>query len=844
MTLARDPGHGGGVARDLLEPIRGWFAGRGWTPKEFQDEAWRAQLSGRSGLIHVPTGAGKTYAAFMGPLAELLAGARGADGGGAVGGDAGAGGLRVLFVTPLRAVSRDIERALRLPVSDLDPGGSIRVESRTGDTSSSVRARQRKRLPEVLVTTPESLSLLLSRDDAPSALCGVRCVIMDEWHELMSSKRGSLAELALTRLRGFAPRVRTWALSATISNLDDAARAAVGARDEPVVISGAIERPVRIETVLPATDQPFPWAGHLGLKMLPRVLEAIETDGEGLPAASTLVFVNTRSQAERWYHAIEAARPEWRAVIGLHHGSIDREDRARIEAGLSGGGVRLVVATSSLDLGVDFAPVERVMQVGSPKGIARLMQRAGRSGHRPGASCRILCVPTNGLELVEIASVRRAIAAGRIEPRAMDTEPLDVLAQHMVTAAMGGGFEAGALYEQVRGAWSYRDLRRESFDWALGLVEHGGSTLSAYPEYRRVERGDDGVYRVGSSKIARTHRMNIGTITSDAVLDVRFGNGRRIGFIEESFIDKLRRGDRFVFAGRVLEYQRTRELSAIVRSARGSTTHTPIWGGTRLPITESLSDAVREGLEAARDGVFDPETEPELAASAGLIERQNRLSRVPSRDETLVEVCESREGSHLFVFPFEGRLVHDGLAALTALRLTRLRGATFSTASNDYGFELLTGPGYPFASLVGESLFSVDRVGEDAVESVNMGAMARKQFREVARVAGLVVQSVPGAAKSMRQVSERSGLIYDVLEEFDPENLLLAQAKREVLEKQFERSRLGRTMRRLSAGPLVVRRIERPTPLSLPLVIERVGAILSSESLADRIAAMSAAWER
>jgi len=826
----------------LLRPIRGWFAGLGWTPKGFQEDAWRAHLAGRGGLIHVPTGAGKTYAAFMGPLAELLAEARGR---GEAGHDGGVqpGGLRVLFVTPLRAVSRDIERALRLPVGHLDESGSIRVESRTGDTSSSVRARQRRRLPEVLVTTPESMSLLLTREDAPEALSRVRCVILDEWHELMSSKRGSLAELALTRLRAFAPGMRTWALSATIANLEDAARAASGVGREPVIVSGSIERPVRIETVLPGEGESFPWAGHLGLRMLPRVLEMIETDDRGLPAESTLVFVNTRSQAERWCQAIEASRPEWRAAMGLHHGSIDRAQRERIEAGLRSGEVRLVVATSSLDLGVDFAPVERVMQIGSPKGVARLMQRAGRSGHRPGAPCRIVCVPTNALELVEVASVRRSIEAGRIEPRTPDAQPLDVLAQHMVGVAMGGGFRPDELFEQVRGAWSFRALEREAFDWALALVEHGGSTLRAYPEYHRVERGAEGVCRVTSARIARAHRMNIGTITSDAVMDVRFANGKRIGHIEESFIDRLRRGDRFVFAGRVLEYVRTHEMRAIVRLTKGQTNHTPIWGGTRLPITESLSDAVREALEAARDRTFDPDKEPELEAAGALIDRQRRLSRVPSWGETLVEICETREGAHLFVFPFEGRLVHDGVAALTALRLTRRRGATFSTATNDYGFELLTASGYPFAELVDAELFATTGVTEDAVESVNMGAMARKQFREVARVAGLVVQSVPGAPRSMRHVSERAGLIYDVLEQFDPENMLLAQAKREVLEKQFERSRLGRTMRRLAEGPLTIVRTDRPTPLALPLVIERVGALLSSESLADRIATMTAAWE-
>ncbi|MEM0983226.1 MAG: ligase-associated DNA damage response DEXH box helicase [Planctomycetota bacterium] len=817
---------------DGLELIRGWFDARGWTPWAFQESAWSSFREGRSGLIHVPTGAGKTYASYMGPLSELIEEEPKPD------------GLRVLFVTPLRAVSRDIEKALKLPVEELGLIDRVTVESRTGDTSSSVRARQRKKLPTVLVTTPESLCLLLTQDEAREKLGGVRAVIVDEWHELLSTKRGSQMELVLARLRSFAPRMRTWALSATIANLDDAASAVAGSEEEPVLVSGEIDRPVFVESVLPREGEPFPWAGHMGLVMLPRVLEAIETDAEGLPAVSTLVFVNTRSQAERWFGAIEAARPEWRPVIGLHHGSIDKADREQIEGGLKSGEVRLVVATSSLDLGVDFAPVERVMQIGSVKGVARLMQRAGRASHRPGAPCTVTCVPTNALELVEIAAARRAIAEGEVEPRVPDVSPLDVLSQHLVTCAMGGGFRAEEMFEEVRTAWSFRDLSRTEFDWALALVEKGGETLHAYPEYHKVVLGEDGVYRVESKRIATLHRMNVGTITADAVMDIRFANGKKIGFIEETFIDKLRPGEKFVFAGRTLAYQRTRDLTAIVKPATGTTNFTPIWGGTRLPISESLSESVREALESARDGTYDATVDLELELAQLLVEPQKRLSAIPDADETLVEIGETREGAHCFVYPFEGRLVHEGLAALTALRLTRHRSATFSTAANDYGFELLTAKGYPFEELVTNALFTLDDVVEDAVDSVNVSAMAKKQFREVARISGLVPQSVPGAARSVKSVQAKSGLIYDVLEEFDPENMLLMQAKREALEKQFERTRLGRTLTRLSSGRLVVKLIARPTPLSLPLVVERMGAKLSTESLAERIEKMRAAWEK
>ncbi|MEM7755265.1 MAG: ligase-associated DNA damage response DEXH box helicase [Planctomycetota bacterium] len=854
--------------------LRAWFASRGWTPYPFQERAWALYGEGRSGLVHVPTGAGKTYAAYGGALIELIAEAGGI--GERVGkaeaeevekvgrslarasGSSNAEkrtrassralkGLRLLYITPLRAVSRDVELALKRPLGEMGLlDERVTVESRTGDTSASVRARQQKRLPNVLVTTPESLSLLLTRQNAAELLGSCRCVVVDEWHELLASKRGTQVELALARLRRLAPGVRTWALSATLSNLEDAAQAVVGGGGQAEIVTAEIDRPVVIETVLPKPGDPFPWAGHLGLTMLPGVLETIEEDGDGVPAKSTLVFVNTRSQAERWFNAISVAKPGWEKAIALHHGSLAREERERVEAGLKDGSVRLVVATSSLDLGVDFAPVERVMQVGSPKGIARLMQRAGRSGHRPGATAYIVCVPTHALEMVEVAAVRRSIEAGKIEPRTTESRPLDVLSQHLVTLGLGGGFEPDAVYDEVRTAWAYRDLSRDEFDWALDLVVNGGETLKAYPEYKKVVVGEDGWHAVTDKRIAQLHRMNVGTITGDAVMDLRFMNGKKIGFVEEHFIDQLRPGQKFVFAGRVLSYLKTHDLTAFVKPATGLTNHTPIWGGTRLPISESLGEAVRSTLEAARGAHERGDTdglEPELQAAARLVGMQAKLSIVPGAHETLCEICDTREGTHLFLFPFDGRLVHGGLGALLALRLSRLESATFSIAANDYGVELLTHKGYPFEDLLSPGLFSHERLTEDAVESVNLSALARAQFREVARVSGLIFQSIPGAKRGVKSLQAKAGLIYEVFEQFDPGNLLLEQARREVLEKRFETSRMGRTLTRLESGPIVVKRTARPTPLSLPLVIERVGGKLSSESLAERIDRMKAAWD-
>jgi ATP-dependent Lhr-like helicase len=775
-------------------------------------------------LIHVPTGAGKTYAAYGGALAEMIDELRAANG-------VALAGLRMLYVTPLRAVSRDIENALRAPIVEMNL--ALSIESRTGDTSASVRARQRERLPNVLVTTPESLTLLLTRANAAEQLASCRAVVVDEWHELLSSKRGTQTELALSRLRRFAPGVRTWALSATLSNLDEAARAATGTLHEPRIISAPVDRPITIQTLLPSRPDAFPWAGHLGLSMLDEVVEWIN------PTRSTLLFTNTRSQAERWHHAILQERPEWARHTGLHHGSVDRGERERIEKGLKNGSVRFVVATSSLDLGVDFAPVEEVFQIGSPKGIARLMQRAGRSAHRPGAACRITCVPTYGLELLEVDAVRRAIAAGIIEGRLPLRSPLDVLAQHLVTCALGGGFVADELYEEVRTAWSYRNLERAEFDWAVDLVKTGGATLWAYPDYHKIV-DDNGVYRAPARRLAQLHRLNVGTIVADATVAICYPSGRKIGNIEEHFVSRLRPGEKFLFAGKVLEFVRMHNLTAVARRSRGNTSFTPIWSGTRLPTTEPLADQVRRSLQLARDGVMDS---PELAAAAPIVTVQSRFSIVPGADELLIETCDTREGRHVFMFPFDGRLVHAGLAAVVALRLARRCRATFSIAVNDYGLELLTSRDVELFEFLGPDLFSDEGLLEDVVASVNMTQLAKVRFREVARVAGLVFQSHPGVHKSARQVHASSGLLFDVFAEFDPANLLFRQAHREVLEREFEEGRLSRSMARLRRSTLRILRTPRPTPLGFPLILERVGGKLTGQSLIERIESMKRQWE-
>ncbi|KFE64340.1 ligase-associated DNA damage response DEXH box helicase [Hyalangium minutum] len=804
--------------RPALDKLRGWFQQRGWTPYPFQEQAWAAYSRGESGLIHVPTGAGKTYAAYIGPLADVAEGGR--------------KGLQVLYVTPLRAVSRDIEQALLAPLEVLS--ADVAVESRTGDTSSSVRQRQRDRLPEVLITTPESLSLLLANERAAELFAGLRSIIVDEWHELLSSKRGTQMELALARLRRFAPGVRTWALSATLANLDVAARAAVGTQVTPTLLSADLERPVEVSTLLPDNVDSFPWAGHLGFSMLEKVGAWLD------PARSTLLFTNTRSQAERWYEGLRFARPEWEKWIALHHGSIDREERERVERGLKDGSVRIVVCTSSLDLGVDFGPVERVVQVGSPKGIARSLQRAGRSGHRPGETCHLLFVPTYALELVEMAAARDALQRGEVEPRLPLRKPLDVLAQHLVTCAMGGGFTREALRAEVREATSYQDLTDEEFEWTLALVREGSPTLRAYPEFRRVVE-HEGRFVIADARIGRLHKLNIGTISSDATVQLRYWSGGRIGSVEESYVSRLRPGDTFLFAGKRLEFSRFKDMTAYVKPAKGKVSQTPRWYGSRLPLSGSLAAAVRRTLHSARHGDVSME---ELAAAWPVLEAQLKLSRIPAADTCLAETCLTREGHHLFLYPFEGRLVHEGLAALLALRFTRLRKSTFSLSVNDYGIEFLTSDAFPYEEALRPALFSRERLVEDILESVNLSELAKRQFRDIARVAGLVLPGLPGARKSTRQVQASASLIYDVFLKYDPENLLLVQARREVLEQHFEQSRLASTLERLERSPLELVPVRRPTPLGFPLVVERISASLSNESLLERVERLKERWQR
>lgn len=833
-----------------------WFEINGWQAFPFQQQVWQAVAQGTSGLLHATTGAGKTYAVWMAAIecyakknlphstfetnpatntptqnpSEPITGKPNKR-------KPVTEPLTVLWITPMRALATDTERALVEPIAALNLNWNVSL--RTGDTSSTERARQSKRLPTALITTPESLTLLLTRPDAAEMFASLRMVVVDEWHELIGNKRGVQTQLALARLRRWQPELVTWGLSATLGNLQHAMEVLIPVANSKILVQGKINKDLLVDTLLPPGIERFPWAGHLGLRMLPQVIAQIES------STNSLIFTNTRSQCEIWYQALLEARPDWAGLIALHHGSLDRHVREWVEINLKEGHLKAVVCTSSLDLGVDFLPVERVLQIGSPKGIARIMQRAGRSGHAPGRASRLTMVPTHSLELIESIAAQDAIAAHHIEPRESPQKPLDVLVQHLVTIALGGGFVADDLLAEVRSSYAYQHLTDEEWRWALAFVQHGGASLSAYPDYRRAIPDENGVWHVPDVHLAKRHRMSVGTIVSDSSMAVKFwskgASGKSLGSVEENFIARLKPGDHFLFGGRLLELVRVHEMTAYVSKASGKKAAVPRWGGGRMPLSNELSNAMVRRMDAAAQGKFDG---PEMQMVKPLLQVQQDWSALPTELTLLAEAMQSREGWHLFVYPYAGRNVHLGLASLFAWRMGKHQPNTFSIAVNDYGFELLSATAMDWKSLFNEQLFSTDNLLEDVLHSLNAGELAQRRFREIARISGLIFAGFPGAGKSTKQVQASSSLFFDVFRKYDPSNLLLNQAQQEVLQQELEISRLTQSLHKLQQKKLQLMQIKRPTPFAFPLLVERFRESASSEKLADRIARMVADLEK
>ncbi len=815
--------------RTPRQTILDYFESRGQKPFRFQQNAWKAYEEGSSGLVHSATGTGKTLAVWLGPILEWLRQNKNRDEWNPKSPPA----LRVLWITPLKALAGDTENALRAPLESMRL--PWRLESRTGDSRASIKAKQLKQLPTALITTPESLCLLLTHAPLQTQLSALEGVIVDEWHELLGSKRGIQVELALARLRKLNPSLRIWGLSATLGNLTEAGQALVGCKPiKPCrIIHGTIRKRLRIESLIPERIERFPWSGHIGARMVPQVSKEIEQ------VTSALVFANTRSQTEIWYQRLLQHRPDWAGQIAVHHGSLDVSVREWVEKELRSGRLRAVICTSSLDLGVDFSAVDLVMQIGSPKGSARLLQRAGRSGHQPGAESRLVFIPTNALELVELAAAKAAIKQGKMEARPLLSKPLDALMQHVVTIAIGGGFTSENLLQEVRTTQAYRFLTSEEWQWVLTFVVHGGSSLGAYPEFHRVQLADDR-YHVSMQRIITLHRLNIGTIVSDTAIKVKYVRGGTLGMVEETFLSKLKRGDRFLLAGKLVELVVIRDNIAYVRRSKGKPNSIPRWAGGRMPLSSELSMSLREKINEASHGHL---MGPEMRSLKSLFDLQQRWSLLPQADELLIEMIGDRSGSQVFLFPFEGRLVHEGMASLLAYRLTRQQPTTLSMACNDHGIVLQSPHPIAIDKAISEGLFSTDRLEDDICQSMNANAMAKRQFRQIARVSGLIQSGPPGQRKSTSYVQASSNLFFDLFCEYDPTNLLLEQCRREVLEQQFEWTRLDRVLKRLQQATIRLTYPTRVTPFAFSLMVDKLRERVSSETLSQRIARMQNALE-
>ena len=824
--------------------IRGWYKQKNWEQFAFQSEMEAAYLSGFSGLLNAPTGSGKTFALFLPFLADYInkypdSYTKNKN-----------NGLLMLWITPLRALTNDIKKAMQEVCDEI--GIPWKIATRTGDTPAAEKAALKKKLPEVLLTTPESLHLMLAQKEYPKIFSGLQVVVIDEWHELLGTKRGVQVELGLSRLKvlrlksevnnpingyGLSTmnyQLRIWGISATIGNLEQAAEVLLGndfPADRVTMVRANLEKKLLIKSIIPENIESYSWSGHIGIKLLPQVMEIVAK------SKTTLIFTNTRSQSEIWYHAILDNYPEYAGVMAMHHGSLDNELRNWVEAALHAEALKVVVCTSSLDLGVDFRPVDTVIQVGSPKGVARFMQRAGRSGHHPGAVSKAYFVPTHSLELLEGAALKEGIKKGIFESRDPMLLTMDVLIQFMVTLAVSDGFRADELFKEVKTTFAFADLTRNEFNQLLDFITNGGKTLAQYDEFLKVEV-ENGLYKVNNRRVAMRHRLSIGTITSELSIRVKWLSGGSLGTIEESFVSKLKPGNTFWFAGRSLEFIRVKEMTAYVRKSNSTKGLIPSWNGGRMPLSSQLSAVFRDKLDEVAHGI---EKDEEVIALRPLFKLQEELSHLPQSHEFLIESFKSNEGHHLLFYPFEGRLVHEGMASLLAYRISKIRSASFSIAMNDYGFELLTDDDVPIEEILEDaSFFSIDNLLEDIQHSLNANEMARRRFRDIAHIGGLVFTGYPGQQVKNKHLQASTSLLFEVFSEYEPDNLLVRQAYNEALAFQLEEFRLRMALQRIEKQSIILKTIERPTPFAFPIIVDSLGREkLTTETFEERIAKMA-----
>lgn len=806
--------------------ITNWLAARDRQPFAFQEEAWTHYLQGKSGLVNAPTGYGKTFSLFLGVVIDWI-NRHPKDYNSKT-----KNGLQLLWITPLRALAKDIARAMEEVLQELDIPWQVGI--RSGDTPVSTRAAQKKNMPEVLLITPESLHLLIGQKEYPKVFSYLTTVVADEWHELLGTKRGVMIELGLSRLKGLAHKegrspIKIWGISATIGNLEEAMDVLLGTPDaDAVIVRAKIDKKIELQSILPDEIEKYPWAGHLGTRLLYKALPIVDE------SRTTLIFTNVRSQTEIWYQEILRQCPDLAGALALHHGSIDMELRIWVEEALHTGTLKAVVCTSSLDLGVDFRPVDTVIQVGSPKGVARFLQRAGRSGHQPGATSKIWFLPTHSLELVEAAALKAAIAQQVVESRMPVILAYDVLLQYLMTLAISDGFHAAEIWAEVTNTFCFRDMTEDEWQWLLSFLTTGGDALYSYDEFKKIEREGD-FFICRSRMQAMRHRLHIGVIVSDAMLKVKFMGGGFIGMIEEWFIARMTAGDTFSLGGRILEFVMIKDMTVLVRKSNAKKAIVPSWMGGRLPLSPNLGKILRETFNEALSGNTK---EPELQVLQPLFNLQEYLSHVPKADELLIEMIHTKDGYHLFAYPFEGRLVNEVMATLLAYRLSKRTPITFSIAMNDYGFELLSDQPIPLTPEDVYALFSLEHLSIDLQASVNSTEMARRKFRDIAVIAGLIFQGYPGKHKQSRHLQSSASLLFNVFTEYDPQNLLLRQAFNEAFFYQMEEARLRESLDRIYHSKIVITYPEELTPFCFPIKVDSLREQLTSEKLEDRIKKM------
>jgi len=804
----------------LIENIVSWFEEKKWEPFPFQKDCWNTYLNGSSGLLMAPTGSGKTLA-LGAPILQSI--------------DPKKKSLQALWVTPLRALSQEIFEALEK--ASVEMKLDIEVGLRNGDTSTKERTKQRKSLPPLLITTPESLQLLLASKGYETRFKHLRSIVIDEWHDLYASKRGALLELGLSRLKGINPKLQIWGISATLGDPLLALSVLKGSviENEKVpdgwsIIQSNLTKEILIESIISEKADRFPWRGHLGLHLIDQIGPLLEK------SKSILIFTNTRSQCEIWFQALLSHYPDLAGQMAMHHSSIEKNTRLWVENALRNESLKVVVCTSSLDLGVDFAPVETVIQVGGPKSIARLMQRAGRSGHQPGAQSKLYFLPTHAMEIIESAALKIAVREKQIEASVPYLNSYDLLIQYLTTLAVSDGFYPHQILPEVRNTFCFQTLSEDEWNWILRFITTGGDSLENYDEYQRVTIEEDGKYLVTKRSIAMRHRFQIGTIVSDATLSVHFISGGFIGTLEEWFVSQLQPGDHFTFAGRVLEFIRVREMKVQVRLSKSKSSKVPAWMGGRLSFSSEMSLYLQTALTKLEKN--SEELVKELKGLKAVFEAQKKESIIPDKHTFLVENFKTKEGYHHLFYTFEGRFINEALANLLAYRLSLLHPISCSLAYNDYGFELLSDQPIDIEEIETQELWSTRDLMIDLRASINLSELSRRSFRDIAVISGLVCNGYPGKPVKTKHLQSSSQLVYEVFKSYEPDNLLMLQAEREVFEHQLEFDRLKRVLENIKSKNTYIAVCEKPTPFSFPIITDRLRARLSNEDLEKRIQKM------